>query len=184
MGEDQLPHLELTREVVRRFNNVYGDLLVEPAAKIAKRGRACPGHRRRKMSKSYGNAIYLSESPDETTKKIMSMVTDPARKRKDDPGDPDVCPLQQIHKLIGDATAIAEWDPCCRAGSCGCVAHKQALAEELNAYLADFRARRQELAAAARLCVGGTAAGAARVRPTVDRADGFGAPKRCTSTPA
>ncbi len=87
------------------------------------------------MSKSYGNAIYLSETAEETTKKIMSMVTDPARKRKDDPGDPDVCPLHQIHKLIGDAEAIAEWDACCRAGSCGCVAHKKALAEELNAYL-------------------------------------------------
>jgi tryptophanyl-tRNA synthetase len=168
VGEDQLPHLELTREVVRRFNNSYGDLLVEPDAKIAKEGARVPGTDGRKMSKSYNNAIYLSESPEETTQKIRSMVTDPARKRKDDPGDPDVCPLHQIHKLIGDANDIEQWDACCREGSCGCVAHKQALAEELNEYLSAFRARRAELAASPDYAWEVLSGGAERVRPTVE----------------
>jgi tryptophanyl-tRNA synthetase len=169
VGEDQLPHLELTREVVRRFNNVYGDLLVEPAAKIAKEGARVPGTDGRKMSKSYGNAIYLSESPDETAKKIMGMVTDPARKRKDDPGDPDVCPLQQIHKLIADGSVIDEWDECCRAGSCGCVSHKQALVGELNEYLAPFRQRREELSAQPSYAWDVLSDGAAKVRPAVTK---------------
>ncbi|MDA3937557.1 MAG: tryptophan--tRNA ligase [Actinomycetota bacterium] len=146
VGEDQLPHLELTREVVRRFNNAYGDLLPEPDAMIAKQGARVPGTDGRKMSKSYGNAIYLSETAEETEKKIMGMMTDPARKRKDDPGDPDICPLHQIHVLFGEAEVIAGFDSCCRAGSCGCVMHKRKLAEDLNGYLAEFRARRVELA--------------------------------------
>jgi len=169
VGEDQLPHLELTREVVRRFNNQYGDLLVEPQAKIAREGARVPGTDGRKMSKSYGNAIYLSESAEETAKKVMSMVTDPARKRKDDPGNPDICPLHQIHKLIAPADATAEWDRCCRVAECGCVAHKRALAEELNAYLADFRARRAELAAEPGAAWDILTDGAARVRPAVEQ---------------
>jgi tryptophanyl-tRNA synthetase len=167
VGEDQLPHLELTREVVRRFNNVYGDLLVEPDAKIAREGARVPGTDGRKMSKSYDNAIYLSESPEETTAKIMGMVTDPARKRKDDPGDPEVCPLHQIHKLIADPAAIEEWDSCCRAATCGCVAHKKALAQQLNDYLADFRSRRNELSSQPSYAWDVLAQGADRVRPAV-----------------
>lgn len=168
VGEDQAPHLELTREVVRRFNTQYGDLLVEPQAIIPKEGARVPGLDGRKMSKSYGNAIYLSESEDETTAKVMSMVTDPARKLKTDPGNPDICPLQQIHKLIGDAAEIAEWDRCCRVAECGCVAHKRAMAEDLNAYLSDFRARRKELASEPGYAWEVLAVGAASVRPAVD----------------
>lgn len=168
VGEDQLPHLELTREVVRRFNNQYGDLLVEPAAKIAKEGARVPGTDGRKMSKSYGNAIYLSETAEETTKKVMSMVTDPARKRKDDPGDPDVCPLHQIHKLISDEEAIAEWDSCCRAGTCGCVAHKKELATDLNAYLCEFREHRAGLAGRPDYAWEVLSEGADRVRPAIE----------------
>ena len=168
VGEDQLPHLELTREVVRRFNNQYGELLPEPQALIAKEGARVPGTDGRKMSKSYGNAIYLSESEEETAKKVMSMVTDPARKLKTDPGDPDICPLQQIHKLVGDHAEIAEWDRCCRVAECGCVAHKRKLVEDLNAYLQPFRARRSELAAEPGYAWEVLAEGAARVRPAVE----------------
>ncbi len=169
VGEDQLPHLELTREVVRRFNNQYGELLPEPAALIAKEGARVPGTDGRKMSKSYGNAIYLSETEEETAKKVMGMLTDPARKLKTDPGNPDICPLHQIHRLVAsDPAAIPEWDRCCRAAECGCVAHKKALVEDLNAYLRDFRTRRAELAAEPGYAWEVLAAGAERVRPEVE----------------
>ncbi len=168
VGEDQAPHLELTREIVRRFNTQYGDLLVEPKAIIPKEGARVPGTDGRKMSKSYGNAIFLSDTEEETTKKVMGMVTDPARKLKTDPGNPDICPLHQIHKLIGAADDVAEWDRCCRVADCGCVAHKRAMAEDLNAYLADFRARRAELAKEPGYAWEVLTDGAARVRPAVD----------------
>jgi len=168
VGEDQLPHLELSREVVRRFNNQYGELLVEPQAIIAKQGARVPGTDGRKMSKSYGNAIYLSETEEETAKKVMGMVTDPARKLKTDPGDPDICPLQQIHKLVGDADEIAEWDRCCRVAECGCVAHKRKLVEDLNAYLHDFRTRRAELAAEPGYAWEVLREGHEKVRPAVE----------------
>lgn len=169
VGEDQLPHLELTREVVRRFNNQYGELLPEPGALIAKEGARVPGTDGRKMSKSYGNAIYLSETEDETRAKVMGMITDPARKLKTDPGNPDICPLHQIHKLVSpDPSAIAEWDRCCRAADCGCVAHKKALVEDLNDYLREFRTRRAELDAEPGYAWEVLAAGAERVRPEVE----------------
>jgi tryptophanyl-tRNA synthetase len=169
VGEDQLPHLELTREIVRRFNTQYGDLLAEPKAIIPKQGARVPGTDGRKMSKSYGNAIYLSESEDETAKKIMGMLTDPARKLKTDPGDPDICPLHQIHKLIGDAETVAEFDSCCRSAECGCVVHKKKLVEDLNAYLAPFRERRAELAHTPGYAWEVLADGANRVRPAIDQ---------------
>jgi len=174
VGEDQLPHVELTREIVRRFNNVYGGgadgagYLVEPAALIAKSGARVPGTDGRKMSKSYGNAIFISDEPEEICVKVMSMITDPARKLKTDPGDPGICPLHQIHKLIGSPEAIAEWDGCCRTAECGCVAHKKALAQELADYLAPFRERRKELAARPGYAWEVLKAGAARARPVTD----------------
>lgn len=169
VGEDQLPHLELTREVTRRFNNQYGELLIEPKGVVAKEGARVPGTDGRKMSKSYGNAIYLSETEDETRAKVMGMITDPARKLKTDPGNPDICPLHQIHKLVSpDPSAIAEWDRCCRAADCGCVAHKKALVGDLNDYLREFRTRRAELAAEPGYAWEVLAAGAERVRPEVE----------------
>ena len=168
VGEDQLPHLELTREVVRRFNNQYGELLPEPAALIAREGARVPGTDGRKMSKSYGNAIYLSESEDETAAKVMGMVTDPARKLKTDPGNPDICPLHQIHKLVGDGAEVTEWDRCCRVAECGCVAHKRKLVEDLNGYLREFRTRRADLAATPGYAWDVLAEGAAKVRPEVE----------------
>lgn len=169
VGEDQRPHLELTREIVRRFNNQYGELLPEPEAIIPKEGARVPGTDGRKMSKSYGNALYLSETPEETAAKVMGMVTDPARKLKTDPGDPDICPLQQIHKLVGEPADVAEWDRCCRVAECGCVAHKKKLIEDLNAYLAPFRERRSELAARPGYAWEVLEEGAARVRPEVEK---------------
>ena len=168
VGEDQLPHLELTREVVRRFNNQYGQLLPEPAALIAKQGARVPGTDGRKMSKSYGNAIFLSDSEEETAAKVMGMITDPARKLKSDPGDPDICPLHAIHTLVGDPAEIAGWDRCCRIAECGCVAHKRKLVKDLNAYLRPFRERRTALAAEPGVAWEVLSEGAARVRPVVE----------------
>jgi tryptophanyl-tRNA synthetase len=171
VGEDQAPHLELTREIVRRFNNVYGGgedgagYLKEPAGLIPKLGARVPGTDGRKMSKSYGNAIFISDGPDEIRTKVMSMLTDPARRLKTDPGDPDICPLHQIHKLIAPADEIAEWDSCCRSAGCGCVAHKKALIDALVEYLAPFREKRAELAARPGYAWEVLAAGAERVRP-------------------
>lgn len=168
VGEDQRPHLELTREIVRRFNGQYGDLLVEPDAIIPKEGARVPGTDGRKMSKSYGNAIYLSETEEETASKVKGMVTDPARKLKTDPGDPDICSLHAIHKLVGEADVVAEFDRCCRTAECGCVAHKNKLVADLNVYLRPFRDRRAELAATPGYAWEVLAEGAARVRPAVD----------------
>jgi tryptophanyl-tRNA synthetase len=168
VGEDQAPHLELTREIVRRFNGTWGDYLVEPKALIPKEGARVPGLDGRKMSKSYGNAIFISDTPDEIRTKVMSMVTDPARKLKTDPGNPDICPLHQIHKLVGEPDVIAEFDACCRQAACGCVAHKKKLVEDLTAYLGPFRERREELAAIPGFAWDVLARGASRVRPVAE----------------
>jgi tryptophanyl-tRNA synthetase len=165
VGEDQLPHLELTREIVRRFNNTYGDFLVEPQAIIPKAGARVPALDGRKMSKSYGNAIYIDDAPDEMRKKVMSFVTDPQRKLKTDPGDPDICPLHAVHKLFAPVEEIAEWDACCREASCGCVSHKKKLAEDLIGYYGPFQARRAELASIPNHAWDVLSAGAEKVRP-------------------
>ncbi|MGI6105107.1 MAG: tryptophan--tRNA ligase [Raoultibacter sp.] len=180
VGEDQLPHLELSREVVRRFNYTYGEVikdgkskgedlvvgpLVEPAALIEEEGARVPGLDGRKMSKSYGNAIYISDDAETLKKKAMSCMTDPARKLKTDPGDPELCPLHQIHKLVGDSQIIAEFDQCCRDASCGCVAHKKAFADDLIAYLTPFRERREELAAIPNYAKDVLTEGAKKARP-------------------
>jgi tryptophanyl-tRNA synthetase len=165
VGEDQLPHLELTREIVRRFNNAYGEFLVEPQSITPKLGARVPGTDGRKMSKSYGNAIYISDSPDEMRAKVMSFVTDPQRKLKTDPGDPEICPLHAVHRLFASGDEIAEWDRCCRDASCGCVAHKKKLAEDLVAYFAPFQARRAELAAIPNYAWNVLAAGAGKAKP-------------------
>ncbi len=165
VGEDQLPHLELTREIVRRFNNAFGQYLVEPKAVISKDAARVPGLDGRKMSKSYGNSIFISDSPEDIRAKAMSCLTDPARKLKTDPGNPDICPLHQIHKLIAPGDEIANWDACCRTAECGCVAHKRKLAEDLIEYLADFRERRAEFAARPGFAREVLEAGAERARP-------------------
>lgn len=165
VGEDQLPHLELTREIVRRFNRTYGNFLIEPAAYIAKEGARVPGSDGRKMSKSYNNAIYISDAPEDIRKTVMGFMTDPARKLKTDPGNPDICPLHQIHKLIGTQEETAQWEHDCRGALQGCVAHKRVIAEELVEYLADFQARRKELSKDPHFAREVLEAGAQKARP-------------------
>ena len=99
------PHIELAREIVRRFNNLYGEVFPEPQTLLTEAKRI-PGTDGRKMSKSYGNAIYLKDDPETVSQKLRPMVTDPARKRRTDPGDPDICPVFDLHKRVlarGDA---------------------------------------------------------------------------------
>lgn len=165
VGEDQLPHLELTREIARRFNFLYEAELKEPKAYLSKAKRL-PGIDGRKMSKSYGNAIYLSDTPDEIQKKVSRMITDPKKIRRDDPGRPEVCNVFALHQeFSGDAVgSIADG---CRGGSLGCVQDKKDLAERLSESLAGFRARRAELAADTAYVAEVLQNGAAIARPLI-----------------
>jgi tryptophanyl-tRNA synthetase len=146
VGIDQLPHLELTREICRRFNQFYGEVFPEPQPLMTDYPKL-PGTDGRKMSKSYNNTINLSDSPEEITKKVMHMVTDPARVRRQDPGNPDVCPLFALDRIF----APKEWcnyvDVECRRAGIGCVDDKKELLKHLLAYLKPMQERRKELAA-------------------------------------
>lgn len=143
VGEDQLPHLELTREIARRFNYLYREVFPEPQAKLTE-AKVLPGLDGRKMSKSYENTILLSEKPEELRKKVGSMITDPARIKKDDPGHPDVCSVY-AYKKIFNLDEIEEIETSCKAGKIGCVQCKKGLAEKLALYLQPMLERRQEL---------------------------------------
>jgi tryptophanyl-tRNA synthetase len=107
VGVDQAPHVEITREIARRFNHFYGDVFPEPATILTETPKIL-GMDRRKMSKSYGNAIFLSDSPEDITKKVSRMITDPQRARKSDPGNPDVCNVYDFHQLYTDAETVKE----------------------------------------------------------------------------
>jgi tryptophanyl-tRNA synthetase len=144
VGEDQLPHLELCREITRRFNGLYGTVFPEPRA-LTTRSARLPGTDGRKMSKSYGNAINLADGPAMIREKILKMVTDPARKRRNDPGDPDVCPVFDFHKAFSDAATLemVNWE--CRRAGIGCVDCKKALLGHLEPTLTPFQERRARL---------------------------------------
>jgi tryptophanyl-tRNA synthetase len=145
VGEDQVPHIELAREVVRRFNNFYGEVLVEPQNLLTAVPRI-PGTDGRKMSKSYGNAIYLKDSPDDVKKKLKPMVTDPARQRRTDPGNPDICPVFDLHKAFS-SQETREWAAAgCRTAGIGCLDCKGKLIEHVLERLRDIHARRPEFA--------------------------------------
>ncbi len=141
VGIDQVPHVEITREIARRFNFLYGDVFPEPEALLTKTAKIL-GLDRRKMSKSYNNAIYLSDSPDEITKKVSQMVTDPQRMRKDDPGDPDICNVFEFHKIYSEKKTWQAIDPQCRNAEIGCVACKKIMAESLIKAMEPIRKRR------------------------------------------
>lgn len=142
VGEDQLPHLELTREVARRFNFLYGEVFSEPQPKLTK-AKVLPGIDGRKMSKSYGNTIALSNSPEEVRKKVSLMITDPARIRKDDPGHPEVCAVFAFHKVFNEEEVQDIECRCCE-GKIGCVQCKRNLADKMVNYMTPIYERRQE----------------------------------------
>lgn len=145
VGEDQLPHIELAREIARRFNHFFGPALVEPQARTTTTPRL-PGTDGRKMSKSYGNAIALSDPPKQVRGKVLQMMTDPARKRRSDPGDPDICPVFAFHKVFSRPEEIGMVDRECRVAGIGCVDCKQILAKNLEERLAPHAERRRRLA--------------------------------------
>lgn len=142
VGKDQLPHLELTREIARRFNSIYGQVFPEPEAKLTK-FQTLPGTDGKKMSKSYGNIITLSADPEEIKEKVKSMYTDPSKLRQGDPGHPDECPVYAYHQVFNpqEAEDIAAR---CRSGKLGCVADKERLAEKIIEALAPIREKRKE----------------------------------------
>lgn len=147
VGEDQVPHVELTREITRRFNQFYQfrgnpvfpepQALLTPAAKL-------PGTDGRKMSKSYGNAILLTDPEPVVRRKLKTMVTDPARVRRTDPGNPDVCPVGDLHKIFSSRETMAKVDVGCRSAGIGCIECKSWAAESLVQILNPMQQRRKK----------------------------------------
>jgi tryptophanyl-tRNA synthetase len=149
VGRDQVAHLEFGREVVRRFNYLYGEgeqILVEPKAMLVEGAAEVEGIDGRKMSKSYNNFIELGESEDDTAKKVRKYITDPNKIRRHDPGNPDICPIFHLWKLVR-SEHVPLVDRECRSGALGCVQDKSDFAEALNARLRPIRERRAMFAA-------------------------------------
>jgi tryptophanyl-tRNA synthetase len=147
VGEDQVPHVELTREVARRFNQFYqgprGSVFPEPQPLLTP-ARKLPGTDGRKMSKSYGNTILLSEPPASIRAKLKTMVTDPARIRRTDPGNPDVCPVGDLHKIFSDAETLRKVDVGCRTAGIGCIECKSWAADHLITRIEPMQQRRKK----------------------------------------
>ena len=146
-GEDQEPLIEQCREIVRKFNSIYGDILKEPEIYLSKNKRIKGLDGNDKMGKSLGNAIYLSDTPEEITKKVMSAVTDPNRIKKDDLGNPDICMVAYYHKLFTSEEDCKKVCEECKAGKRGCVACKRELAQNIIEYLRPMREKREYLEA-------------------------------------
>lgn len=142
VGEDQLPLIEQCREIVRKFNSIYGDVLIEPKEVLSdgKRIKGLDGNE--KMGKSLGNAIYLSDSEEEIAKKVMGAVTDPARIKKDDKGNPDICMVAYYHKLFTKSDDVKTVCDECKAGTRGCVACKKQLIKNISEELKPIREKR------------------------------------------
>ncbi len=143
VGVDQVPHVEITREIARRFNYFYGEVFPEPESILTQTPKIL-GIDGRKMSKSYDNAIFLSDSPDDISAKVAKMLTDPQRARKNDPGNPDVCNVYEFHKLYSDDKTVERIDRECRTAGIGCVECKKIMAEYLIAYLEPMRQKRND----------------------------------------
>ena len=142
-GEDQEPLIEQCREIVRKFNSIYGETLKEPKAVLSegKRIKGLDGNE--KMGKSLGNAIYLSDTPEVIKEKVMGAVTDKNRIKKDDPGNPDVCMVSYYHNLFTDKEDYKKVCEECRAGKRGCVACKKQLSQNISDYLQPIREKRE-----------------------------------------
>ncbi len=144
VGEDQAPHVELTREIARRFNHLYGevfpvpDVILTPTAKLL-------GTDRRKMSKSYDNAIYISDADEVIDDKVGQMITDPQRARKNDPGDPDICNVFSFHEIYTDSETVEKISGECRSADIGCVDCKKLMAANLKKGLEPIKAKRKGL---------------------------------------
>jgi len=143
VGVDQAPHVELTREIVRRFNQLYRPIFPEPEVLLTE-AQKVPGLDGRKMSKSYGNAVFLSDSPKEIDGKISRMMTDPARVKRSDPGEPDKCPAFQLHKIYSTPQEIDAVTTGCRSAGIGCLECKKIMIKHVIEDLAPIRERRAQ----------------------------------------
>lgn len=144
VGEDQLPHIELTREIARRFNQLYGEVFPEPKALLTETPRLL-GTDGRKMSKSYNNAIYFADSKEEVQQKVMKFFTDPQKLRKGDPGRPHLCPVFSYHKIFTNPEQTKQIEADCKSGALGCVDCKRLMFEGLNAFLEPIREKRAQV---------------------------------------
>jgi len=144
VGIDQVPHLEISREIARRFNYLYKDIFPEPEALLTEFPKVV-GTDGRKMSKSYNNAIYLSESPEEVKQKLMTMVTDPARVKRTDPGNPELSPVYQLHKIFSTKDEQDEIFKACVTAGIGCIDCKKILLRNVFAILEPIWRKRNEL---------------------------------------
>lgn len=142
VGIDQVPHIEITREIARRFNYLYGKVFPEPDAILTQSSKIL-GLDRRKMSKSYNNAIYLSDTPEDIRAKVSTMITDPNRARRKDPGNPEICNVFEFHKLYSPPSVVEEINDQCRSAAIGCVECKKTMAENLVNALAPIRQKRK-----------------------------------------
>jgi tryptophanyl-tRNA synthetase len=165
VGEDQVPHVELTREIARRFNLFYklngGQLFPEPQPLLT-RSPKLPGTDGRKMSKSYGNTIMLTDPEKVVRQKLKTMVTDPARVRRTDPGNPDVCPVGDLHKIFSDPATMAKVNEGCRSAGIGCIECKGWVADALVNILNPMQERRKKYEENPRLAWDILEAGSAR----------------------
>lgn len=143
VGEDQVAHVELTREIARRFNGFYGPVLPEPQSLLTPAAKL-PGTDGRKMSKSYGNAILLTDPEPVVRQKLKTMVTDPARVRRSDPGNPDVCPVGDLHKIFSSKETMAKVNEGCRSAGIGCIECKGWAADALVTLLNPMQERRKK----------------------------------------
>lgn len=143
VGEDQIPHIELTRKIVRRFNDLYKPVLVEPDVLVGEVPRLVGLDGKAKMSKSLNNSIFLSDTAEEVAQKVRNAVTDPSRIHKTDPGHPEICTIFEYHKVFNNAE-LASIEEECRQGKIGCVACKKRQAAVLNELLEPMRERRQQ----------------------------------------
>ncbi|MBZ0156685.1 MAG: tryptophan--tRNA ligase [Alphaproteobacteria bacterium] len=144
VGVDQLPHLEISREIARRFNYLYREVFPEPEGLLTEFPKVV-GLDGRKMSKSYDNAIYLSDTPEVVEQKIRTMMTDPARKRRTDKGDPELSPVYQLHKIFSSKEEQEEVAQGCRTAGIGCIDCKKVLIRNVFHYLAPLWEKRNEL---------------------------------------
>ena len=144
VGIDQVPHLELTREIARRFNFLFGETFAVPEAYLTETPKLM-GTDNRKMSKTYGNAILLSDTAEEVWEKVRPMVTDPARVRRNDPGNPEICNVFAYHKIFSDEETIRKVDVGCRTAGIGCIECKKWMFDHMEKVLAPVRQRRKEI---------------------------------------
>lgn len=144
VGQDQVAHIELSREVIRRFNYLYSEIFPEPQPLLTKTPKV-PGLDGRKMSKSYHNSIYISDPTESIEKKIKQCLTDPARQRRTDPGNPDVCTVFDYHQQVTPVEKQEEIKSACRSAEMGCVDCKKILTKNLIDHLGEFREKREQL---------------------------------------